>query len=174
MKQGKKIQFKALATIPSDQTTELIGKIDDVMDNPENETVTGKYYNVKELPPLKSDNSLSFFHLKISSLPYHFEELYTLLTSNNLTFDILCISETRLKLNKTSLISISLPGYNIEYTTTESSNGGTLIYRKNDIKYILRQSLQIYKKRNKNQHLLKLFNKAKTKTSFLVVSTVTQ
>ena len=43
------------------------------MDNPENETVTGKYYQVKEVPPLMSDldNSLSFFQLNISSLPFH-------------------------------------------------------------------------------------------------------
>ena len=111
------------------------------MDNPENETVTGKYYQVEELPPLMLDldNNLSFFHLNISSLPSsltsrHFEESCTLLTLNNLKFHILSISETRLKLNKASLTSISLPGYNIEYTTIESSNGGTLIYVKNDIK----------------------------------------
>ena len=43
------------------------------MDNPENETVSGKYYQVEELPPLMSDldNSLSFFHLNILSLPFH-------------------------------------------------------------------------------------------------------
>ena len=76
------------------------------------------------------DSSLSFYHLNIPSLPFHFEELYTPLTSNNLQFGILCILETRLKLNKASLTSITLPGYNIEYTTTESSNGGTLIYIK--------------------------------------------
>ena len=177
LKQGKKIKFNALATGQSDQTTELIDKINDVMDNPENETVTGKYYQVEELPPLMRDldNSLSFFHLNISPMPFHFEGLYTLRTSKNLVFDILCISETRqAKLNKTSLISISLPGYNIEYKTTDSSNGGTLIYRKNDIKYMLRKDLQIYKKRKKNKHLLKLFNQAKTKISFLVVSTVIQ
>ena len=35
------------------------------MDNPENETVTGKYHQVEELPLLMSDldNSLSFKHL---------------------------------------------------------------------------------------------------------------
>ena len=51
------------------------------MDNPENETATDKYYQVEEIPPLMSnlDNRLSFFHLNISSLPFHFEELYTLL-----------------------------------------------------------------------------------------------
>ena len=132
MKQGKKIKFEALAIRQPDQTTELIDKVNDVMDIPKNKKVTGKYYQVEEIPPLISDldNRLSFFHLNISSLSFRFEELYTLLTSNNLEFDIICISEIRLKLNKTSLTSISLPGYNIEYTTTESSNGGTLIYLK--------------------------------------------
>ena len=84
---------------------------------------------MKELPPLKSDldNNLSFLHLNISSLPFHCEELCTLLTSNNLNFDILCISETIIKLNKTSLTSNSVKGCNTEYTTTESINASTLI-----------------------------------------------
>ena len=147
LKQSKKVKFKALVIRQPDQSTELIDKINDVTDNPENVTVTGKYYQVEELPPLMPDldNSLSFFYLNISSLPFHFEELYTLLTSNNLMLDILCISGIRLKLNKTSLTSISLPDYNIEYTTTESNIGGNLIYIKNGIKYKLRKDLQIYK-----------------------------
>ena len=33
------------------------------------------------------------------------------------------ISESRLKKNNPSLINISLPGYNIEYTDTESASG---------------------------------------------------
>ena len=44
LKQGKKIKFKALAIGKPDQTTELIDEINDVMDNPEDETVTEKYY----------------------------------------------------------------------------------------------------------------------------------
>ena len=73
LKQGKTLKFKALAIRQPDQTTELINKINDVMDNPENETVTGKYHQVEELPLLMSDldNSLSFFHLNISSLPFN-------------------------------------------------------------------------------------------------------
>ena len=58
---------------------------------------------------------------------------------------ILCISETRLKLSKASLISIFLASYNIEDTKTELSNGISLIYIKMDIKYKLRKDLQIYK-----------------------------
>ena len=144
------------------------------MDNPEKETVTCKYYQVEELPPLMYDldNSLSFFRLNISSPPCHFEELYTLLTSNNLKFDILCISETRLKLissitsisiSITSITSISLPGYNIEYTTTELSNGGTLICIKNDIKYELRKDLPIYKSKELESTFIEVIQPDKNK-----------
>ena len=72
-----KKKFKTFAIRQPDRTTELINKINDVIDNPENETVTVKYYQVEELPALMSDldNSLSFFHLNMSSLPFHFEEL---------------------------------------------------------------------------------------------------
>ena len=72
------------------------------MDNPESKAVTGKHYEVEELSPLMSDldDSHSFFCLSTLYLPFHYEELYTLLTSNNLKFDIVCISQTRLKLNK--------------------------------------------------------------------------
>ena len=71
------------------------------INDPETEMMSGKYYQVEELPPLMSDteNNFSFFHLNILSLPFHFEELPTLLTTYNLNFDILCISESRLKLN---------------------------------------------------------------------------
>ena len=84
---------------------------------------------MKELKTLMSDldNNLSFLHLNISSLPFHCEELCTLLTSKSVNFDILCISETRINLNKTGLTSNSVKGYNIEYTTTESINASTLI-----------------------------------------------
>ena len=128
------------------------------MDNPENETVTGKYYQVEELPPLMSDsdNSLSLFHLNISSLPFYIDELDTLLTPNNLRFDILCISETGLKL-------VYLRGYDIEYTTTESSNGGTLIYIKNDVKYELRKGLQIYKSKELESTFIEVIQPDKNK-----------
>ena len=72
-----KKKFKTFAIRQTDQTSELINKINDVIDNPENETVTVRYYQMEELPALMSDldNSLSFFHLNMSSLPFHFEDL---------------------------------------------------------------------------------------------------
>ena len=75
-----------------------------------------------------TNKHISFFHLNLSSLPFHFEELSTLITEHNLNFDFLGISESCLKLNQNPLTSIQLPaGYNIEYTPTECNNGGTLL-----------------------------------------------
>ena len=117
------------------------------MDDPESEMLSSKYYEPNEMATLfkNTNKHISFFHLNISSLPFHFEELSTLITEHNLNFDFLGISESRLKLNQNPLTSIQLPGYNIEYTPTECNNGGTLLYIKKGMNYKLRKDLQIYK-----------------------------
>ena len=49
-----------------------------------------------------------------------------------------------MKLDKTKINSVQIPGYNFEYNT-ESNNGGTAIYIKKRLNYKLRNDLQIYK-----------------------------
>ena len=99
------------------------------MDYPESEMLSSKYYEPNEMTALLKNTSkhFSFFHLNISSLPFHFEDLSTLISEHNLNFDFLGISESRLKLNQNPLTSVQLPGYNIEYTPTECNNGGTFL-----------------------------------------------
>ena len=92
-----------------------------------------------------SKNCLSFFHLNISSLSFHIEELTTLISEHNLTFDIFGVSETKLRLNKAPLNSVIIPGHNFEFTATECSNGGRAIYIKKGLNYKLRKDLEIYK-----------------------------
>ena len=83
-------------------------------------------------PLLKNSNKrLSFIHLKISSHPFHIEELSTLITEHNLNFELLGITESRTKLYESPISYIQLPGYNTECTPTECSNGGALLYIKN-------------------------------------------
>ena len=103
----------------------------------ESEMLSSKYYEPNEMTALfkNTNKHFSFFHLNISSLPFHFEELSTLISEHNLNFDFLGISESRLKLNQNPLTSVQLPGYNIEYTPTECNNGGTLLYVKKGINY---------------------------------------
>ena len=55
---------------------------------------------------LKKNKHFSFFHLNVSSLPFHFEELSILITEHNLNFDFLGISESRLELNQNPLNTI--------------------------------------------------------------------
>ena len=117
------------------------------MDDLESEMLSSKYYEPNETTTLfKNINKhYSFFHLNISSLPFHFEELSTLISEHNLNFDFLGISESCLKLNQNPLTEVQLPGYNIEYTPTECNNGGTLLYVKKGTNYKIQKDLQIYK-----------------------------
>ena len=116
------------------------------MDDPEAQMLSSKYFEPHELTPLlKSKESLSFFHLNISSLPFHFEEFSTLLSTYKLPVDLLGITESRLRINKLPLKPIQLPGYNFESTPTESTKGGTAIYIKKTLNYKLRKDLIIYK-----------------------------
>ena len=86
-------------------------------------------------------------HLNISSLCYHIEELTTLISEHKLTFDIIGISKSRLKLNKINLNSVQIPGYNCEFTPTECNNGATATYIKKELNYKPRNDLQIYRSR---------------------------
>ena len=117
------------------------------MDNPSSETVSSKYYEPCELSSLmnNSKNFPSFFRLNISSLSFYIQELATLISKHNLTFDIFGVSEAKLRLGKAPLDSVIIPGYNFEFTTTECSNGGTAIYIKKGLNYKLRKDLEIYK-----------------------------
>ena len=52
------------------------------MDDPESEMFYSKYYKPNEVMALfkYTNKDFSFFHLKISSLSFHFEEFSTLIT----------------------------------------------------------------------------------------------
>ena len=86
-------------------------------------------------------------HLNISSLSYHHLELYNLLSNLKIKPNIIGISETRLQRGKQPITNISLPNYVYEHTPTESGKGGTLLYIDKNIKYKLRNDLNIYEKR---------------------------
>ena len=94
------------------------------MYEPESEMLSSKYYEPNEMTALfkNTNKHFSFFHLNIASLPFHFEELSTLISEHNLKFDFLGISESCLKLNQNPLTSVQLPGDKIEFTPTECSN----------------------------------------------------
>ena len=117
----------------------------------ENENLTCKYYNTKQLKDLISENNnskgLTLLHMNISSLPYHFDEFTTLLSELNTNFKVIGITETRLTTKKDPVNSIEIENYNIEHTPTKSDKGGALLYISKEIDYKTRDDLKIYKEK---------------------------
>ena len=94
---------------------------------------------------MTKNNDFSVFHLNINSLQYHFDELQTFLSNCSIDFQILGISESRLKTDISTTTNIQLPGFNIEYMQSKSKNGGTLLYIRDTINYKLRPDLNVEK-----------------------------
>ena len=87
------------------------------------------------------------FHLNINSFSFHFDELENLKSKSKKDFQIIGISEARLKITQETTTNIQLENFNIEHVPTESANGGVLLYIRKAINYKLRPDLMIYKKR---------------------------
>ena len=87
--------------------------------------------------------------MNISSLCHNFDDLHTVLSEINLKFDIIGITETRLKKNSIRNINIDLKGYTIKHTPTEANCGGALLYINNTFNYTVRNDLRIYQKKKK-------------------------
>ena len=96
---------------------------------------------------------LSLFHMNACSL---FDDLQHLLNCTKKFFDIIAISEIRITKQISLLNNLNLNNYSIEFTPTETSAGGTLLYIANHLSYKCRNDLNIYKKMNWNLLLLKL------------------
>ena len=144
---GPKLSLLSLQKNHTSPSQDLIDQLNEAMDDPSSATVSSKHYEPCELSSLmnNSKNCLPLFYLNISSLPFHIEELSTIISEHDLGFDIFGESETKLKLNKVPLNSVILSGYNFQFTTTECSSGGTAICIKKGLNYKLRRDLEIYK-----------------------------
>ena len=98
-------------------------------------TVDSKYYTPTEFlyEPLPKGN-FSIIHLNIASLQRHIDELRNLLKLLHFSFDIICITETRLH-DQTPLIDINIDGYDFLHKETMSQNGGAALYIKSHFEY---------------------------------------
>ena len=83
------------------------------------------------------NKSLSLFPINPCSLNKNFDDLQHLLTA---------ISETRITKNVSLLNNLNLNNYPFEFTTTETSAGGTLLKLANHVSYKCCYDLNIYKK----------------------------
>ena len=82
--------------------------------------------------------------MTVCSLNKNFDDFNILLNELNVSFDILAITETRIKKDSPSPISLQLSNYSTEHTPTESSAGGTLLYISKRLSHQLRNDLRFY------------------------------
>ena len=68
------------------------------------------------------------------------------MSSTKKVFDIIAVSETRITKQVSLLNNLNLNHYSFEFTPTETSAGGTLLYIANHLSYKHRNDLNIYKK----------------------------
>ena len=85
--------------------------------------------------------------MNINSLSYNFDDIHILLSQLSVTFGIIGTTKTRLKTHALRTTNINLQEYSIEHTPTESTCGGSLLYINNNINYLCRNNLQIYKEK---------------------------
>ena len=85
------------------------------------DTIRCDYYDLKDFQKIKiKQQDFSLFHLNISSLSCHINDLVNFLAQLNTKFDVICITEARQSHKNPLATNIELPGYNIEQTPTES------------------------------------------------------
>ena len=144
---GKKLKF--ITTRKKHNTKEeiLVDRLNETLNTTNMENFSS-YYNLDQFNEMFGTNVFNGFNtlpLNISSLPYNFHQLETLLKTLKVKFDILGINESRLKTGKQPINNIDLQGYVVESTPTDASCGGALLYINKNINYKLRKDLKIHK-----------------------------
>ena len=77
-------------------------------------------------------------------------------------FDIIAISETRITKQVSLLSDFNLNNYSFEFTPTETSAGGTLLYIANHLSYKCRNDLNIYNKNELESTFIEIVNPKKS------------
>ena len=120
---GKKLKFITTRKKHNTQEEILVDMLNEAL-NTTNMENSSSYYNFDQFNEMFDTNIFNGFntlHLNISSLPYNFDQLETLLTTLKVKFDILGITESRLKTRKQSINKIDLKGCLVESTPTDNS-----------------------------------------------------
>ena len=100
------------------------------------QSVSSKYYNLSDLTKLNFPfgKSFSFFHVNTRSLSKNFDQLLSILSASNISFDVLGI--TKQEIDKGFLTSVSIDGYHMYTQPSKSLAGGVAIYVKTNMKML--------------------------------------
>ena len=153
-------QYKELFT-HLNQRLESIQEIEvDDDNNGFNIPLKCQYMDITEFNDTFSPKEVNFslFHLNVASLTLNFENLNASLQTLNLDFDVIGISETRIRKETGSSSNLNITNYTFEGTPTESSAGGTGLYISNNLVYKRRNDLEIYKSNQLESTFIEIIN----------------
>ena len=121
---GKQVKSTHIAKPAISNTENFIKAI-----NSENKIT--KYFTIKDLNSTFNDigNTFSLFHLSINLISFHFDELESLISKSSNDFQIIGISETRLKKTQETTTNIQSENHKIEHVPTELW-GSIVVYQK--------------------------------------------
>ena len=121
------------------------------------------YYDSSSRIPSCNNANHSMFHLNLASLGRHKDELVTALSLLDFQFDIIAITETKIKAGIEPNYDQTLPGYKHYQTPTESEKGGVIIYVKGNIDIKRREDLErkMYKSSELESVFLEIINEGK-------------
>ena len=122
---------------------------------------SSKYSDIDEIRNIKIPNknkSVSLFHINTCSPNKNFDNLQHLLSSTKNVFDIIAVSGTRITKQVSLLSNLNLNNYYFEFTSTETSAGGTFLYIANHLSYKCRNDLNIYKKNELESTFIEIVN----------------
>ena len=120
-----------------------------------------KYYSTEKFNEqnINSIKHFSLLHLNIHSMEFHIDEFRIALELLNLTFDIICITESKIRKNVGPKTDISIVDYQTPVgTPTEATKGGVLIYVKNGINFKPREDLNMYKSKELESYFIEAIN----------------
>ena len=131
--------------------------------DPEN-VVNSKYFGIDQITTLKfSDKrkSLTLFHIIACSLNKNFDDVDHLHKYTNKVFDIIAVGDTRITKQTSLTININLKNYANEFTPTESSARGMLLYIASHLSYKPLLDINIYKTNQLESTFLEIINHKK-------------
>ena len=108
-----------------------------------NDGIDCKYVEIDDFHTLNLDpkKSLSFFHLNIASLTAHFDELNQLISLPGFGFDIIGITESKIR-DTAPVFNHILPHYAFEHTVSVGEKRGTALYIFNRVRYTRRNDVE--------------------------------
>ena len=108
--------------------------------------IDSDYYSVNKFNRLKPDKTSSFgvAHVNIASLDAHIDDLRTVLSRLKFSFDVIGISEHKIRQDSTSSNNIDITGYQkFDFEPTGTTHGGAVFYVKSNLVCKVRKDLNL-------------------------------